>query len=125
MRGDRFSGEASRLAARLMLHAVDEAMRLSRRMCLAKREMDLLKGLAASLTPREMEVFDAVTAGYLNKQIAQRLGVAEKTIKVHRGRVMKKLQTRSIAELVRFAEKLKVDLHEMPEPMPRSQTFPC
>lgn len=54
----------------------------------------------ASLTPREREVMAEVVSGRLNKQIADRLGAAEKTIKVHRGRVMHKMGVRSVAELV-------------------------
>ncbi|HMR33656.1 MAG TPA: response regulator [Geminicoccaceae bacterium] len=56
----------------------------------------------ARLTPREREVLDMVVEGRLNKQIAGDLGVAEKTVKVHRGRVMEKLGVRSIADLVRL-----------------------
>jgi FixJ family two-component response regulator len=59
-----------------------------------------------SLTPRELEVMKLVVAGLLNKQIAGDLGISEKTIKVHRGQVMQKMQARSLAELVRIAEKL-------------------
>lgn len=54
------------------------------------------------LTPRERQVLDMVVAGRLNKQTAAYLGVAEKTIKVHRARVMQKLEVRSIADLVRL-----------------------
>jgi FixJ family two-component response regulator len=56
------------------------------------------------LTPRETQVFRHVIAGRLNKQIAARLGTAEKTIKVHRARVMHKMSVRSVAELTRAAE---------------------
>jgi FixJ family two-component response regulator len=59
----------------------------------------------ANLTPREHEVMTHVIAGRLNKQIAGDLGTVEKTIKVHRGRVMSKLGVRSVADLVRLAEK--------------------
>ncbi|WP_244625760.1 response regulator transcription factor, partial [Bradyrhizobium japonicum] len=59
----------------------------------------------AMLTPREREVMQHVVAGRLNKQIASDLGTVEKTVKVHRGRVMAKLGVRSVADLVRFAER--------------------
>lgn len=59
----------------------------------------------ATLTPREHEVLLQVLTGKLNKQIAAALGASEKTIKVHRGRVMHKMQVQSVAELVRLCEK--------------------
>jgi FixJ family two-component response regulator len=59
----------------------------------------------ASLTPREREVLTHVVAGQLNKQIAYDLGTVEKTIKFHRGAAMKKLGVRTVADLVRMAEK--------------------
>lgn len=57
------------------------------------------------LTPREKEMLRYVITGMLNKQIALKLGIAEKTVKVHRGRIMEKLHANSVAELVRLAEK--------------------
>ena len=60
------------------------------------------------LTPREFEVMQLVVTGMLNKQIAGELGTAEKTVKVHRGRVMRKLRVNSVAELVRLTEKASV-----------------
>ena len=60
---------------------------------------DLVRRLA-SLTPRERQVLELVTTGMLNKQIAAELGAAEKTIKVHRGRIMEKLQVRTATALV-------------------------
>jgi FixJ family two-component response regulator len=59
-----------------------------------------------SLTPREQQVIGFVTAGLMNKQIAAELGVSEITVKVHRGSVMKKMQARSLADLVRMADAL-------------------
>ncbi len=59
------------------------------------------------LTPREREVMEHVVAGRLNKQIASDLGTVEKTVKVHRARVMTKMQVRTVAALVRLAERLE------------------
>jgi FixJ family two-component response regulator len=71
----------------------------------ANAEKDSITARFAILTPREREVMTHVIAGRLNKQIAGDLGTVEKTIKVHRGRVMEKLGVRSVADLVRLAEK--------------------
>src|SRR6266576_1235552 len=60
------------------------------------------------LTPREFEVMQLVTTGLLNKQIAGELGTKEKTIKVHRGRLMQKLRVRSVAELVHLTQKASI-----------------
>lgn len=59
----------------------------------------------ATLTPREREVLPLVVAGQMNKQVAARLGTVEKTIKVHRARVMAKLQVRTFADLVCLANR--------------------
>lgn len=72
-----------------------------------------------TLTTRERQVFDLVVTGLLNKQIAGRLGTSEKTVKVHRGRVMRKMQAGSLADLVRMAARLGHDA-----PRPRSLTAP-
>jgi FixJ family two-component response regulator len=60
------------------------------------------------LTPRERQVFQLVTAGLLNKQAGAELGTSEKTIKVHRARVMFKMKAESLAELVRMADQLQI-----------------
>jgi two-component system, LuxR family, response regulator FixJ len=60
------------------------------------------------LTPRENEILGYVIAGMLNKQIAGRLGIAEVTVKMHRGRIMEKLGAGSVADLVRLAEKVGI-----------------
>lgn len=62
--------------------------------------------LAETLTPREKEVMAAVVKGMMNKQIAYELGITEITVKLHRGNVMRKMQARSVAELVRKTEML-------------------
>ena len=71
-------------------------------------EMESVQTKVSNLTPREREVLTHVVAGRLNKQIAGDLGTVEKTIKVHRSRMMEKLGIRTVADLVRLAEKLKL-----------------
>ena len=89
-----------------LLAAVREALVRSRAACDRHRALNELRGRAKRLRGREHEVFALVVQGLLNKQIASRLGVAEKTIKVHRGRVMGKMEATSVAELVRMADSL-------------------
>ena len=62
-----------------------------------------------SLTPREHDILDLVTAGKLNKQIAYDLKMSENTVKTHRARIMRKMEVKSLAELVRATE--KADIH--------------
>ena len=91
-----------------LLECVERALARSaeqRRRAAAKAEARRLLEL---LTPREFEVMQLVITGMLNKQIAGELGTAEKTIKVHRGRVMKKLGIVSVAELVRLVETAQI-----------------
>jgi FixJ family two-component response regulator len=61
-----------------------------------------------SLGPREREVFQLVVSGMLNKQIADKLGTTERTIKFHRGQIMRKMEVKSLAELVRIADALGI-----------------
>jgi FixJ family two-component response regulator len=61
-----------------------------------------------TLTPRELDVLRLVITGMLNKQIAYELGTVEKTIKVHRARLMEKMEVQSLAELVRIAERVGI-----------------
>lgn len=70
-------------------------------------ELLAIRKRSESLTNREREVFKLVVTGMLNKQIAFQLGITEKTIKVHRARVMQKMAVQSLADLVRLAERLK------------------
>jgi FixJ family two-component response regulator len=60
------------------------------------------------LTPREYELLPYVISGMLNKQIAFKLGIAEKTVKIHRGKIMEKLGAHSVAELIRQTEKVGI-----------------
>jgi FixJ family two-component response regulator len=68
----------------------------------------LLRERYQRLTPRQREVFPLVTRGMLNKQIAARLGRSEKTIKAHRGQVMRKMNANSLADLIRMGQKLGI-----------------
>lgn len=73
-----------------------------------QKEMKILHARLDPLTPREREVFGFVVSGMLNKQIAYHLGITEKTVKAHRAKVMQKMGAGSLADLVRFAEKLGI-----------------
>jgi FixJ family two-component response regulator len=95
---------------RELLAAVRNAIEIDRVAREAQVEMDAMRQRLASLTPREREVLVHVVAGRLNKQIAADLGTVEKTIKVHRARIMEKMAVRSLADLVRVAERLGVSL---------------
>jgi FixJ family two-component response regulator len=89
-----------------LIAAVRTALDVSRDSVHAREQLAVLERKLKSLTPREKEVFILVARGLMNKVIAARLGTAEKTIKVHRGRVMEKMEAGSLAELVRIAERL-------------------
>jgi len=92
-----------------LLDAIQRALARSQEARAEDAERADIERRLAALTPRERQVLELVVAGLLNKQIAGELGAAEKTIKVHRGRVMKKMQAGSVAELVRMTQKARVD----------------
>jgi FixJ family two-component response regulator len=91
-----------------LLEAVRKAIEVDRLARAARLELDALRRCLATLTQREREVLAQVVAGCLNKQIAADLGTVEKTIKVHRARIMAKMAARSLADLVRIAERLGI-----------------
>lgn len=88
-----------------LLDAIERAIARGSRARAERAEREAIRGRLALLTPREREVMALVVEGRLNKQIAGQLGTGEKTIKVHRARVMEKMAARSVAELVRLAQK--------------------
>jgi FixJ family two-component response regulator len=88
-----------------LVAAIERAREEDSKIRCSRVERQAVEQRLAKLTPREKEVLGYVVAGRLNKQIAAELGTVEKTIKVHRGRMMVKLGIRSVAELVRFTER--------------------
>jgi FixJ family two-component response regulator len=91
----------------ILLDALRRALELDLLLRAARDEADRLRARFASLTPREREVFDLIIAGRLNKQIAEELGIAERTVKLQRAQVMAKLGAGSAAELGQLAERLR------------------
>jgi FixJ family two-component response regulator len=93
-----------------LLDAIDRAKQRDARDREIQGELTLIRAKIATLTPREREVLTHVVSGQLNKQIAGDLGTVEKTIKVHRSRMMEKLGVRTVADLVRLAEKAGISV---------------
>ena len=92
-----------------LLKAVEAALEKDRIERQRRAELDDIQERLATLTPREREVLIHVVSGQLNKQIAYDLGTVEKTIKVHRARVMEKMKVGSVAELVRLTERAGIE----------------
>src|SRR4029434_3547204 len=88
--------------------AIEKAVDMDRSARQRRSELTHLRNRYGLLTPREQEVLPFVVAGFLNKQTAFDLGTSEITIRVHRGQIMRKMGARSLAELVRMADKLGV-----------------
>ena len=86
-------------------NALDEGMRRHREDMIRYKARQKMGGL----TPREKDVFRCVITGAMNKQTAYHLGIAEKTVKIHRGQIMKKLEAASVVDLVHLAEQAGID----------------
>ena len=86
-------------------NALDEEMRRQREKMTRYKARQKIEGL----TPREQDVFRCVITGAMNKQTAYHLGIAEKTVKIHRGQIMKKLEAVSVVDLVHLAEQAGID----------------
>lgn len=91
----------------VLLEALERALALDAQQRLARAESDVLQARFASLNPRERDVFQLIVTGRLNKQTADALGIAERTVKLHRARIMEKMGVSSAAELGCLAERLR------------------
>jgi FixJ family two-component response regulator len=101
--------KSQQLLAAVALAAEKEAQAIA-----SRSELAVINDRLSRLTPREREVLTHVIAGRLNKQIAGDLGTSEKTVKLHRGRMMHKLGVRSVADLVRVAERAGIQPVALP-----------
>jgi FixJ family two-component response regulator len=99
--------------ASILLQTVAKAVERHAAELARQRGRQHIAACLSRLTTREREVLDAVIRGDRNKQIAANLGISEKTVKVHRGRVMDKMEVRSVAELVRLCEVASIE----PDPL--------
>ena len=89
-----------------LMDAIRQALEVDRKSRPERAEMEQLRQRSDSLAPRERQVMGLVVSGRLNKQIAYELGISERTIKLYRGQVMRKMGAPSLADLVKQAEKL-------------------
>ena len=88
-----------------LLDAITQAILRSKIQNKELAEISKIKRRVSTLSPRELEVFRLVAKGMLSKQIARKRGTALQTIKIHRSRVMQKMQAKTVTELIRFAQK--------------------
>ena len=89
----------------VLLNVVDRAFERARQMFARRQELADIRLRLERLTPREREVMALVVTGRLNKQVAAVLGIAGKTIKIHRARVIEKMNVHSLADLIYIADK--------------------
>ncbi|MGV8120980.1 MAG: response regulator transcription factor [Candidatus Xenobiia bacterium LiM19] len=93
------------LEGEALIEAIRQALEKQKSSGIEETELSSFRERVESLSKRQREIFDGIIRGRLNKQIASDLGIKEKTVKVHRGLVMEKLEAENFAELVRLAEK--------------------
>lgn len=108
--------------AEVLLQAISAAVNKCRVDVLRRDVQGDIAARLATLSMREREVMNHVIVGRLNKQIAADLGIAEKTVKVHRGRAMAKMKVRSVAELVHLCDQLGIGERPEPQHVLRAET---
>lgn len=89
-----------------LIDAIERAMARYEAARIQRSKLDSLRALVTTLTPRELQVFELIVRGKINKQIAYQLGTTERTVKAHRHQVMEKMHVHSLAEVVSIAERL-------------------
>ena len=94
-----------------LLDVIHRALRHDRDIRETQNQFAELQKRCSTLSAREHEVMSLVVSGLLNKHIAAELGASETTVKIHRGRVMQKMQAQSLPDLVRMADRLKISIH--------------
>ena len=97
-------------ADQVLLDAIRSAVERDKEARRSREELARLTARLATLTPREREVLPLVVSGLLNKQAAQALGISETTLEIHRGKIMRKMAVASLADLVRIAGKLGIEV---------------
>jgi len=100
------------IAQRLLLDAIERAIARFNSVRALRNEKSMLVARLAALTPRERQVFDRLVRGLPHKQIAYQLSISERTVKLHRHQIVRKLQVRSLAELAAMAERLGLLSHD-------------
>ena len=95
-----------------LIDAVQMALEKDRVRCLSEAEIGELQRRVRTLTPRESEVLPLLISGRLNKQIAAEINASEATVKVHRSQLMRKMEAKSLPDLVRMAQKLGISAAE-------------
>ena len=98
-----------------MLDAVTDALERDRKRRSEDKTRSEVQDRFASLTPRERQIMALVTGGLMNKQAAGKVGISERTVKIHRGNVMRKMRAKSLAELVMMAQSLGIRAEEKHE----------
>jgi FixJ family two-component response regulator len=110
-----------------LMEVIRQALEVDRAARVQRAELQELRTRLESLTRRQRRVMSLAVSGYLNKQIAHELGTSERTVKLHRGQVMRKMAAQSFADLVKQAEKLglriEADLNSSAAPGPADEGF--